>query len=173
MNFTDRLIPFLSKEVFEENTLIAYWVITLITIFIISLAYLLIHFFKIKKNIRVSQISGSKKLQKIWNAYQGTFNEYGDKRKTTEFSENYFNEPNILYSSLNLRAVNNVSNTLIGLGILGTFVGLTYGIADSNFETTEAIKMSINNLLSGMGTAFVSSIWGMGLSLIFANIFKI
>jgi ABC-type transporter Mla subunit MlaD len=173
MNFTDRLIPFLSKEVFEENTLIAYWVITLIAIFIISLAYLLIHFFKIKKNIKVSQISGSKKLQKIWNAYQGTFNEYGDKRKTTEFSENYFNEPNILYSSLNLRAVNNVSNTLIGLGILGTFVGLTYGIADSNFETTEAIKMSINNLLSGMGTAFVSSIWGMGLSLIFANIFKI
>jgi DNA repair exonuclease SbcCD ATPase subunit len=50
---------------------------------------------------------------------------------------------------------------------------LTYGIADSNFETTEAIKNSIDNLLSGMGTAFVSSIWGMGLSLVFTNIFKL
>lgn len=173
MKFIDRLIPFLNNEVFEENMLTAYWVIALIVIFIVALIYLLIHFFKIKKNINLSQLSKSKKLQKIWDAYQGTFCEYGNDRKTIEFSETYFNEQNILYLCLNLRIVNNVSNSLIGFGILGTFVGLTYGIADSNFETTEAIKGSINNLLAGMGTAFVSSIWGMGLSLIFANIFKI
>ncbi|MCF8265561.1 MAG: hypothetical protein K9I71_10385 [Ignavibacteriales bacterium] len=173
MKFIDRLIPFLNNEVFEENMLTAYWVIVLIVIFIVALVYLQIHFFKIKKNINLLQSSKSKKLQKIWDAYQGTFCDYGNNRKTIEFSETYFNEQNILYFCLNLRVVNNVSNSLIGFGILGTFVGLTYGIADSNFETTEAIKGSINNLLAGMGTAFVSSIWGMGLSLVFANIFKI
>lgn len=173
MKFIDRLIPFLSKDIFIENQLTAYWVIALVLIFIIAIAYLLVRFFKIKKAIEFSNLSTNKKLRKIWKAYDGTFSEYGDNRKTTEFSETYFNEQNILYACLNLRAVNNVSNTLIGLGILGTFVGLTYGIADSSFENTEAIKSSINNLLSGMGTAFVSSIWGMGLSLIFANILKI
>lgn len=173
MNFTNRLIPFLNKDAFHDNLLTAFWVIVLLIIFLIALSYLLISFFRIKKEIELDNLPKSKKLQKFWEAYQGTFSNYGNSRKTTEFSEEYFNEHNILFASLNLRAINNVSNTLIGLGILGTFVGLTYGIADSNFESTEEIKQSINNLLSGMGTAFVSSIWGMGLSLIFSNVFKI
>jgi len=173
MNFTYRLIPFLNKDAFSNNLLTAYWVIILIVIFIIALTYLLHSFFRIKKETELPNLPKSKRLQKIWESYQGTFSTYDNERKTKEFSEEYFNEHNILFASLNLRAINNVSNTLIGLGILGTFVGLTYGIADSNFETTEGIKNSINNLLSGMGTAFVSSIWGMGLSLIFSNIFKI
>lgn len=173
MRFIDRLLPFLNEEVFNENLLTSYWVIALVVIFFGALLYLLVNLFQIRKSIKIDNLPKNKNLGKIWEAYQATFSEYGNTRKTTEYSENFFNEQNILYASLNFRAVNNVSNTLIGLGILGTFVGLTYGIADSNFETTEAIKNSINNLLSGMGTAFVSSIWGMGLSLIFTNIFKI
>lgn len=172
MKFIDRLIPFLNKDVFDDNTLTAYWVIVLIAIFLIAIIYLLLNFFLIKKKIRFSNLPASEKYRKFWEAYQGTFSNYGDKQKTTELSENYFNEQNILYASINIRFVNNVSNILIGLGILGTFVGLTYGIADSKFETTEEIKNSIDNLLSGMGTAFVTSIWGMGLSLIFTVIFK-
>jgi len=173
MRFIDRLLPFLNQEVFNDNALTAYWVIALIIIFLVAILYLLVNLIKIRKSIKVDNLPKSKSLAKIWKAYQSSFSVYGNSTKTTEYSENFFNEQNILYASLNLRAVNNVSNTLIGLGILGTFVGLTYGIADSNFETTEAIKNSINNLLSGMGTAFVSSIWGMGLSLIFTNIFKV
>ena len=173
MKFIDRLFPFLNQQVFDDNALTAYWVISLIAIFIVAVLYLLVNLMKIRKSIEVVNLPNSKALEKIWEAYQSSFSQYGNTKKTTEYSENFFNEHNILFTSLNLRAVNNVSNTLIGLGILGTFVGLTYGIADSNFETTEAIKSSIDDLLSGMGTAFVSSIWGMGLSLIFTNIFKI
>jgi hypothetical protein len=173
MKFIDRLFPFLNKEIFNENILTAYWVIALIAIFLIALIYLVIKLISIRKSFKKSNLKTHKKIGRIWKAYQASFSKYGDVSKTTEFSEDYFNEQNILLATLNLRAINNVSNTLIGLGILGTFVGLTYGIADSNFETTEAIKNSINNLLSGMGTAFVSSIWGMGLSLIFTNILKL
>lgn len=173
MKFIDRLFPFLNKEIFNENILTAYWVIALIAIFLIALIYLVIKLISIRKSFKKPNLKTHKKIGRIWTAYQSSFSNYGDASKTTEFSEDYFNEQNILLATLNLRAINNVSNTLIGLGILGTFVGLTYGIADSNFETTEAIKNSINNLLSGMGTAFVSSIWGMGLSLIFTNIFKL
>ncbi len=173
MKFIDRLFPFLAKEIFNENILTAYWVIALIAIFSIAIIYLLFKLRAIKKSIEKTSLQTHKKIGKIWKAYESSFIYYGEVRKTKEFSEDYFNEQNILLATLNLRVINNVSNTLIGLGILGTFVGLTYGIADSNFETTDAIKNSINNLLSGMGTAFVSSIWGMGLSLIFTNIFKL
>ena len=173
MKFTDRLFPFLSKEIFTENILTSYWVIALIAIFLVALLYLIFKLLAIRKNIKNSNLQKHTKIGKIWKAYQSSFSIYGDEKKTTEYSENYFNEQNILLATLNLRVINNVSNLLIGFGILGTFVGLTYGIADSNFETTEAIKNSIDNLLSGMGTAFVSSIWGMGLSLIFTFIFKL
>ena len=173
MNFIDRLFPFLNKEIFNENILTAYWVIALMAIFLIALVYLIVKLIAIRKSFKKSNLQTHNKIGRIWKAYQTSFDNYGNERKTTEFSEDYFNEQNILLATLNLRAINNVSNTLIGLGILGTFVGLTYGIADSNFETTDAIKNSIDNLLSGMGTAFVSSIWGMGLSLIFTNIFKL
>jgi DNA repair exonuclease SbcCD ATPase subunit len=173
MKFIDRLFPFSTKEIFNENILTAYWVIVLIAIFLSALIYLVLKLHAIKKSIEINNLQTHKKIGKIWKAYVSSFTIYGEVKKTKEFSENYFNEQNILLATLNLRVVNNVPNTLIVLGILGTFVVLTYGIADSNFETTEAIKTSINDLLSGMGTAFVSSIWGMGLSLIFTNIFKL
>ena len=173
MKFIDRLLPFLNKEVLSENMLTGFWVLGLLAIFFIAYIYLSVKWIRISINIKYKNIGKKKKLRGIWQAYQSSFSNYGGTKKTVEFSESYFNEQNILYASMNLRVINNVSNILIGLGILGTFVGLTYGIADSNFETTEAIKSSINNLLSGMGTAFVSSIWGMGLSLIFTMIFKL
>lgn len=173
MKFLDRLFPFLDKEIFVENMLTAYWVIALVAIFLIAFFYLVWKLFLIKRSLKSNRIKTHKKMRRIWTAYQSSFYKYGESIKTTEFAENYFNEQNILLASLNLRLINNISNILIGLGILGTFVGLTYGIADSNFETTEAIKESINNLLSGMGTAFVSSIWGMFLSLVFTIIFKL
>lgn len=172
MNFLDRLFPF-KPHIFAENMLTAIWIVVLIFIFLFSIGYILMHFFRIKNSIEISNLPNSRKLKKIWEAYKNSFSKYDNKDLTTEYSDTYFNEHNLLYASLNFRAVNNVSNTLIGLGILGTFVGLTYGIADSNFETTEEIKNSIDNLLSGMGTAFITSIWGMGLSLLFANILKI
>jgi hypothetical protein len=61
-----------------------------------------------------------------------------------------------------------VPGTLVGFGILGTFVGLTIGISDFNINTIDNIKKSIQILLSGMGTAFVSSVWGMLLSIVFS-----
>jgi hypothetical protein len=173
MKFIDRILPFTSKAVFNENALTSYWVIFLILFFLISVFYLLYFLRIIRRSISIDNLGKSNRIEKIWIAYQSSFSEYNKERKTSDFSENYFNEQAVFFTGFNMRAVNNVSNTLIGLGILGTFVGLTYGIADSNFESSEEIKNSINNLLSGMGTAFVSSIWGMGLSLLFGNILKI
>lgn len=46
------------------------------------------------------------------------------------------------------------SSTLVGLGLLGTFLGLTLGISDFDSSNTNRINESIQGLLDGMDTAF-------------------
>ncbi|SHF44584.1 MotA/TolQ/ExbB proton channel family protein [Caldanaerobius fijiensis DSM 17918] len=53
-----------------------------------------------------------------------------------------------------------------GLGILGTFMGLVQGLSDLNFSgSTQALEQGINNLISGMYLAFLTSIAGLVSSL--------
>lgn len=68
---------------------------------------------------------------------------------------------------LNLRMLDTASGTLVGLGLLGTFLGLTLGIANFDSSNTEKINESIQGLLAGMGTAFLTSLFGMSFSLVF------
>ncbi len=70
-------------------------------------------------------------------------------------------------NKLNLRMIDTASGTLVGLGLLGTFLGLTIGIAHFDSSNTEKINESIQGLLSGMGTAFLTSLFGMSFSLLF------
>lgn len=51
---------------------------------------------------------------------------------------------------------------LVSLGILGTFVGIVIGLLDFNAHD---IKGSIEGLLDGLRTAFITSLLGMGLSI--------
>lgn len=64
------------------------------------------------------------------------------------------------------------SGTLVGLGLLGTFLGLTLGVKGIDLSTSENIQDGIQNLLGGMGTAFLTSLAGMGCSLVYTSIDK-
>ncbi|SDG19852.1 MotA/TolQ/ExbB proton channel family protein [Thermoanaerobacter thermohydrosulfuricus] len=56
-----------------------------------------------------------------------------------------------------------------GLGILGTFAGLVLGLSDLNFSgSTQSLEQGINNLISGMYLAFLTSIAGLVSSLIWS-----
>lgn len=52
---------------------------------------------------------------------------------------------------------------LVSLGILGTFAGIVIGLLDFNAHD---IKGSIEGLLDGLRTAFITSLLGMGLSIV-------
>lgn len=69
---------------------------------------------------------------------------------------------------INLRLLDTAAGTLVGLGLLGTFLGLTLGIKDFDSSSTQNIQKSIQLLLSGMGTAFITSLVGMLLSMIYS-----
>jgi ABC-type transporter Mla subunit MlaD len=63
--------------------------------------------------------------------------------------------------------IRSLPNTLIGLGILGTFVGLSMGVLGLKTQgTPEEIQEGIVGLLGSMSTAFVTSVFGMAGSIL-------
>ena len=94
--------------------------------------------------------------------------------KTDEASL-FFSEERLLDQHLNLRFWNSVPALLVGLGILGTFVGMVWGLipfSNVDFTNTNQIREAIKELLSGVSTAFVTSVWGMLASFLFNGLEK-
>lgn len=63
-----------------------------------------------------------------------------------------------------------IPNVFTTIGILGTFVGIYFGLR--TFDVNN-INESIPNLLEGLKTAFTTSIWGIILSLVFGKISQV
>lgn len=82
-----------------------------------------------------------------------------------------FNDATIVQPVVNARFFDTVPSQLVGLGILGTFVGLAAGVglASVNItsDDTKQVQEALSKLLSGASLAFMTSIFGLGLSLVF------
>lgn len=61
---------------------------------------------------------------------------------------------------------------MTGLGILGTFIGLSFGLQNFNTGTSQQITESIGPLMDGIKIAFHTSIYGMVFSLFFNVVYK-
>ncbi len=68
--------------------------------------------------------------------------------------------------------LNQVAGVMTGLGILGTFIGLSLGLQSFNTGTTAEITNSIEPLMEGIKVAFHTSIYGMVFSLVFNYVYK-
>lgn len=68
--------------------------------------------------------------------------------------------------------LNLVPGVMTGMGILGTFVGLSMGLRNFNTGTSEEIAESIAPLMDGIKVAFHTSIYGMVFSLFFNFVYK-
>ena len=114
------------------------------------------------------------KLKSLLDKYLTTINyNINSQKKTNTPAETYFNYAEVCKSfKINIHFIQTGASTLVGLGLLGTFLGLTLGIDGFDSSSTENIKNSIQTLLGGMGTAFATSLVGMLLSLIYTIIDK-
>lgn len=121
----------------------------------------------------LSSFAGSK-LEQLCETYRNTINiktQNGDKSNIP--SSSVLNDITVAkVHKLNLRMLDTASGTLVGLGLLGTFLGLTWGVKGIDISTSENIQDGIQNLLGGMGTAFLTSLIGMACSLIYTAIDK-
>ncbi len=65
-----------------------------------------------------------------------------------------------------------ISGTLTGLGILGTFLGLSMGLGSFSGDDIYTISDNVGPLLSGMKVAFHTSVYGIFFSLVFNVIYR-
>ena len=73
--------------------------------------------------------------------------------------------------NINKSLCETVPAMMTGLGLLGTFLGLIFGL--KNFNTDyEFIQNSISELLAAIKTAFITSIYGVSFSMFFNAMFK-
>lgn len=123
----------------------------------------------------LEQLFNGSLLNEAWQEFQDSLVTRRDENQNeivykTEESALYFSEERLINQNLNLRYLNSVPGLLVGLGILGTFVGLTFGLGPfSKIDFTEAsqIQRAIQELLSGISIAFTTSVWGMATSIAF------
>jgi len=174
-------LPYLDFEklVADNNYLITCgWVMFTQISFILLIVVLFLKVNKMSKSINdeidldAKLIDENIYLKQDWELYNHHLVDFENiGMKTEDFAEDFFNQ-SLLYRILNMRFWLGIPGTFVGLGILGTFVGLTFGISGFSMENSVEIQNSIKNLLGGIGTAFLTSLHGIALSIIFGFIEK-
>lgn len=90
----------------------------------------------------------------------------------TQYPYSFFTEITIVKPFINLNYFNSIPNKLTGLGIMGTFLGLVAGIylAASGITSNnmDEAKIALSHLLDGASLGFLTSIAGLGSSLVFS-----
>ena len=113
-------------------------------------------------------------------AIDGTFQHKFLDRKLREFSddiskteegigdiEDYINSDELdIYS--HKRLMDLVPDIFTSLGILGTFLGLVWGLSSFDPNNYEAITSSVSSLVDGIKVAFLTSIYGIAFSIIYS-----
>ena len=107
-----------------------------------------------------------RELDKMFRLYRDEAEQQREDGEVVSDIEDWINE-----DMLGLRTwqglIAQIPGMLTGLGILGTFVGLLMGIGGLGFSSVEAAIESISVLLTGIETAFYTSIAGVILAIIF------
>lgn len=111
-------------------------------------------------------ISDNKFLKESWNEYKKTLTAYQNSDivhlYSTQATSDYINFYAIV-RNLNIEFWQNLGGIFTGIGIFGTFAGLVIGLHGIDVITAnvDAMKAGIGNLLSGISTAFLTSVMGI------------
>lgn len=112
-------------------------------------------------------------LDASYKRYQKRLNSFAAKRgllQTCELEE-YINED--LLDQIGASHFNsNIPGTMTGLGIFGTFFGLSLGLGAFSGNDIFTISDNVGPLLDGMKVAFHTSVYGIFFSLIFTFIYR-
>ncbi len=112
-------------------------------------------------------------LDNAFRKYQKRMSGYRTRRGLTATCdlEEYINEE--LMDRVAMTHYNSaVSGTLTGLGILGTFLGLSMGLGSFSGNDIYTISDNVGPLLEGMKVAFHTSVYGIFFSLVFNFVYR-
>lgn len=112
-------------------------------------------------------------LEEAFDRYRTRMKGYEKKGRLTNSCEleEYINED--LLDQVGMTHFNSgIAGTLTGLGILGTFIGLSLGLNSFNGNDIYTISDNVGPLLEGMKVAFHTSVYGIFFSLIFNVVYR-
>lgn len=129
---------------------------------------------QVKNDENIIESIKTSSLSTLWDEYEKmlAYNIDGLKKTNIPSSEIFSVSKITRINNLNLRIIDAASGTLVGLGLLGTFLGLTLGVRNFDTANVQNIQSSIQSLLDGMSTAFLTSLLGMGFSIVYTLIEK-
>lgn len=115
-----------------------------------------------------SKIFGDDALDEAFYRYQKKMKSFQTKRGLMGRCEieDYLNEDLLNQAGMNYYN-SAISGTMTGLGILGTFIGLSIGLGSFNGNDIYTISDNVGPLLDGMKVAFHTSVYGILFSLVF------
>lgn len=116
-------------------------------------------------------------LGSMWNQYKRSLIRRTSFDNTTIYyssvdASEIFNVPG-LTRDLSFDFWKNLAGIYTGLGIFGTFVGLTWGLKDIDMSTNAGLQSGISNMLGGTSAAFITSIVGIFFAILFNCLFSI
>lgn len=116
---------------------------------------------------------GNEALDNAYSKYVKHMNRYATKKgfSQTVDLEEYINE-DLLDQVGSSHFNSNISGTMTGLGILGTFIGLSLGLGSFSGNDIFTISDNVGPLLDGMKVAFHTSVYGIFFSLVFNFIYR-
>lgn len=103
------------------------------------------------------------RYKELWNRY---YTRVSHKNEDERINVDPFFGFDVMHHHLGYRPLMDVGAGInVSIGVLGTFIGLSVGLADLQLGDTDALRSGIGGLLDGMKVAFYSSVFGVLLSL--------
>ena len=115
---------------------------------------------------------GCKKVNDCWARFLSNL-ELMKKNNSACEVEDFINAQTMIYEPGHAPFGQMIPGVLTTLGIVGSFYGIVTGLSTLDLSTTETMSQSISVLISGMRTAFNTSIVGAVLALVFQLIRRV
>ena len=106
----------------------------------------------------------------IWKKFERTlFKSNNEGIMMTQDPESFYNDQTLL-EDIPLAIFHGMPGIFTGVGLLGTFLGLTVGLEGIDFSNIETMKSGIEGLLKGTTTAFWTSVVGLIVALVLTTL---
>lgn len=123
-----------------------------------------------KLNEKIDEFSEKSIVKREWKNYR---NSLYIKEKTiyeTIDAEFFFNFDSLYKGEIRYKVFTYIPQLMVGLGMLGTFYGLSSGLSGLELGNVDSIQNSVGELLSGVKTAFYTSLFGLAYSILYTII---
>lgn len=124
-----------------------------------------------REMLQNAELAHPAEIGKLWREFDESLVISSDRKQlfNTLDAEHFFNARSLAAGLTASRLLAATPSFLVAIGVLGTFVGLTVGLESLNLDShseVDELRDGIDGLIRGAAVAFMTSVWGVGLSLL-------